>query len=274
MLNIIYKLYGYLFARNIFRKFNTFLYHISLRGLGVLNYQNEYLVGEKVWLKNYLKDKENPIILDIGANIGNYSKNILLTNTNSLIFAFEPHPITYKKLLSNITSNNFKAFNFGVGNQNGLLELWDYDTNDGSQHASLYKDVIQGLHKGNPISHSVEIIVLDEFLKSQKIKEIDLLKIDTEGNEFNVLLGCKEFLRNNKIKAIHFEFNEMNIISKVSFKDFWDYLKEYDLYRILPGGNLLKIKNYSPISCEMYAFQNIIAILKNENTNKQAINVI
>lgn len=54
----------------------------------------------------------------------------------------------------------------------------------------------------------------------------------------------------------------MNIVSKVSFKDFWDYLKEYEFYRILPGGELLKIKNYSPIGCEIYAFQNIVALLK------------
>lgn len=264
MLNTIYKAYGYLFARNMFRKWNMFLYHISLRGLGVLNFQSEYLTGEKAWLKRYLKDKVNPIILDVGANVGNYSKDIISYNNSCSIFAFEPHPTTYTKLKSNIIVNNFQAFNVGIGNANGILELYDYDTNDGSQHASLYRDVIKDLHKGNPISHTVEIIVLDEFLMSQNLQVIDLLKIDTEGNEFNVLLGCKAFLKNRQIKAIHFEFNEMNIISKVSFKDFWDYLKDYEFYRILPGGELLKIKNYSPISCEIYAFQNIVAILKDK----------
>ena len=264
MLGIIYKLYGYLFARNIFRKLNMFLYHISLRGLGVLNYQGEYLTGEKGWLRGYLKDKVKPIVLDVGANVGNYSKNVLSSNASCSIFAFEPHPVTFKKLVANTTSSQFKAFNVGVGIENGTLSLYDYDTKDGSAHASLYKDVIKDLHRGNPISHSVDIIALDQFLISQNIQAVDLLKIDTEGNEFNVLLGCKEFLNNRKIKAIHFEFNEMNIVSKVSFKDFFDYLKEYELYRILPGGKLLKIKKYSPINCEIYAFQNIVAILKED----------
>ncbi len=264
MLSIIYKLYGYLFAKNIFRKFNMFLYQISLRGLGVLNYQSEYLTGEKAWLRGYLKDKVKPIVLDVGANVGNYSKNVLDSNGNCSLFAFEPHPSTYKKLTLNINFANFKPFNVGVGNENGILELYDYDTKDGSSHASLYRDVIKDLHKGNPISHSVNIIALDKFLISQNIQAVDLLKIDTEGNEFNVLLGCKEFLNNRKIKAIHFEFNEMNIVSKVSFKDFLDFLKEYELYRILPGGKLLKIKKYSPINCEIYAFQNIVAILKED----------
>jgi len=151
MLGIIYKLYGYLFARNIFRKLNMFLYHISLRGLGVLNYQGEYLTGEKGWLRGYLKDKVKPIVLDVGANVGNYSKNVLSSNASCSIFAFEPHPVTFKKLVANTTSSQFKAFNVGVGIENGTLSLYDYDTKDGSAHASLYKDVIKDLHRGNPI---------------------------------------------------------------------------------------------------------------------------
>ena len=72
--------------------------------------------------------------------------------------------------------------------------------------------------------------------------DIDLLKIDTEGNEFNVLKGAKKLFEFNKIKAIHFEFNQMNIVSKSSFKDFWDLLNEnFIFYRILPRGRLLPI---------------------------------
>jgi FkbM family methyltransferase len=259
----IYKIYGYLFARKIFITLNKFLYQISLRGLGVLNYQSDYLTGEKKWLSNYLKNKKKPIILDVGANVGNYSKHIFEANSSSSVFAFEPHPRTFKKLVSNMQNNsNFQAFNVGVGNENGQLELYDYDTSAGSQHASVYKDVIKYLHKGNPISLSIQIIKLDEFILSKNIDNIDLLKIDTEGHEFNVLLGCMKKMRDKKIKAIHLEFNEMNIISRVSFKDFWDYLSDYKLHRILPGGGLLEIKNYSPITCEIYGFQNIVAILE------------
>lgn len=262
MFNLIYKFYGYLFSRIIFIKFNKFLYQISLRGLGVLNHQDQYLMGEKYWLNKYLKNKNNPIVFDVGANIGTYSKDILEANKSSLIYAFEPHPITYKNLTNNLSHINLQAFNVGVGRENGRLELYDYDTKDGSAHASLYRDVIKDIHKGNPISHSVKIIKLDEFLIDKNIEHIDLLKIDTEGNEYNVLLGAQDYLKHKKIKAIHFEFNEMNIVSKVSFKDFWDLLSQYEFYRILPGGELLKIKNYSPIGCEIYAFQNIVALLK------------
>lgn len=264
MMRFVFKIYAYLFGRNIFRKLNMILYHLSLRGLGILNYENKYLTGEKYWLKKYLHNKEKPIVIDVGAHIGDYSKDVLSINRKAIVFAFEPHPNSYKKLIENIVSDNFKAFNYAVGERRGKVKIYDYSTLNGSSHATLYEDVIKDLHKGTPISHEVEMITIDEFLKSENIEVVDLLKIDTEGYEFNVLLGCKETLRARKIKAIQFEFNEMNIVSKVRFKDFWDYLKDFEFYRILPGGRLLKIENYSPINCEIYAFQNIVAILKKD----------
>jgi hypothetical protein len=108
-------------------------------------------------------------------------------------------------------------------------------------------------------------VALDKFLKEENIDCVDLLKIDTEGNEYKVLIGVSEYIYAGKIKAIQFEFYEMNIISKVSFKDFWDLLSKYRFYRILPGGGLIEIKNYYPLTTEIYAFQNIVAIL---NTDK------
>jgi FkbM family methyltransferase len=262
MLDFIYMVYAFLFGKKFLIKFNKFLYQLSLRGLGVLNYKNAYLTGENKWLKNYLKNNNCRTVLDVGANIGKYSKEILNIDENINLFAFEPHPKSYAKLKENINSKNFEAFNLGVGNKNETLLLYDYDKDEGSEHASLYKEVIEDLHKGQVVSHDIPVIMLDDFLKEQKVDQVDLLKIDTEGNELNVLLGAKEYLENNKIKAIHFEFNEMNIVSKSCFKNFWDLLPNYQFYRLLPAGKLLEMKNYTPLNCEIFAFQNIIAILK------------
>ena len=263
MVDILYMGYAFLFGKKIFIKFNKFLYQLSLRGLGVLNYKYDFLNGENEWLKNYLKNKNKYLtVIDVGANIGKYSKEVLSIDESINLIAFEPHPKSYAKLKDNIKSKNFKPFNLGVGNKNENLTLYDYNQDEGSEHASLFREVIEDLHKGQAVSHNIPVIMLDDFLNEQKVDNVDLLKIDTEGNELNVLLGTKNYLLNNKIKAIHFEFNEMNIVSKSFFKNFWDLLPNYTFYRILPGGKLLKIKNYSPINCEIFAFQNIIAILK------------
>jgi len=263
MLNVFFKLYARLFGKRFFLKFNKLLFNLGLRGLGILNYQNSYLTGEKAWLKDYLKDKDKPVVIDVGANVGSYSLDVFDLNKDAFIIAFEPHPQTYKKLTAKVKSDSFKAYNKGVSDTDGVIELYDYKDKDGSSHASLYEEVITDLHRGVSASHQVEVVNLDSILVKENINIVDLLKVDTEGNEFNVLLGAMEHIKNNKIMAIHFEFNEMNIVSRVSFKDFWDLLSsKYNFYRILAGGGLLEIRNYSPVMCEIYAFQNIVALIK------------
>ena len=244
MLSIVCKIYGYLFARPFFLKLNILLYHLGLRGLGILNFQSEYLQGENLWLNKFLKEKIRPVIFDVGANVGLYSQSIFKTNSEAIVYAFEPHPNTYKKLVNNIK-------NMGIGFENNRLTLFDYNNKDGSEHASLYKSVISDLHKGIPVSHIVDITTIDNFVIKNNINQIDLLKIDTEGNEFNVLKGAERTLKEKRIKALQIEFNEMNIISKASFKDFWDLLTDYDFFRILPGGGYCQLK-YIRLLCVRY----------------------
>jgi len=261
MFKIILAVYRFLFARKVFNKFNKGLYYLSLRGLGILNYESYKLSGEQAFIESYFSTIKEGVVLDIGANIGNYSKNIFRISENITIYAFEPHPITYKKLTMSVVSKSFHSFNLAVGSKNSELQLYDYEDQDGSSHASIYKEVIESIHKGRAIKHDVKVIRLDNFLQEHSIDRIDLLKIDTEGNELDVLKGLGNWIPDGKIKAIHFEFNEMNVISRVFFKDFWDILPNYNFYRMVQDG-LVPIKQYNPIDCEIYAFQNIVALIK------------
>lgn len=262
MIDFISKFYAYCFAKKIFRKFNLLIYHLGLRGLGVLNFGDEYLSGERAWLRGYLGNRTRPVVLDIGANVGKYSQEVFLANPGAKVFAFEPHPVTYQALVRNLQNDNFRSYNLGVGAERGTLELYDYAIKDGSTHASFFREVITDLHRSSAISHKVDILRLDDFFLDEGLREVDLVKIDTEGYELQVLQGAFKMLRLGGIKAIQFEFNEMNIVSKASFKDFWDTLDNYRIFRLLPDGDLLEITQYSPINCEIYAYQNIIAILK------------
>jgi len=254
--------YSRLFGRAAFFKFNHFLYSCSLRGMGVFNFYDEKLSArsEQNFLHDYLSKIDAPVVFDVGANVGNYSNKILKVNPRAIIYAFEPHPTTFNSLVKNVNADAFHSYNVGVGNENGNLELFDYRDEDGSSHASLFKNVIQEIHNKEAISHVVKVITLQEFIEQNNISKIDLLKIDTEGNELNVLKGLGR--TTCKPKAIQFEFNEMNIISKASFKDFWDLLPDYRFFRILPNGELLSIPNYVASDCEIYIYQNIVALLK------------
>lgn len=262
MLEKIITAYVLLFGKSRFQKFNKLLYRLSLGGLGVLNYRNPKISGEKAFLEKCLS-KNHGILVDVGANQGNYSLEALEICSSIKIFAFEPHPITFASLNKNIKNcHNITAINKGMSSENGVLRLYDYPSNDGSQHASLFQDVITEIHgAGSAVSHDVELTTLDQFIESENIKVIDLLKIDTEGNELQVLRGGVNAIQSGKIKTIHFEFNEMNVSSRAFFRDFWKLLDGYRFFRLLPN-DMLEIKEYSPLPCEIFAYQNIVAILK------------
>ena len=108
------------------------------------------------------------------------------------------------------------------------------------------------------VSEEISLNSIDDYCLMNGITTIDFLKIDTEGNELNVLKGAQRMLTSNSINIIQFEFNEMNIISRVFLKDFYTILRGYEFYR-LNTNELLPLGNYKSIN-EIFQFQNIIAI--------------
>lgn len=260
-MQIILRAYRALFARQLFFKLNKLLYRISLSGMGVLNYENDTVSGESRFLKNLLKGRSGCVVFDVGANVGDYSRKIFQACPQATVYAFEPHPKTFSVLSNTMRQSNFLPVNAAAGEKEGEFSLFDYEAQDGSSHASLYKDVIENIHQAKSIEHKVRVIELGAFARSKNIEKIDLLKIDTEGNELNALMGILDYIKSEKIEAIHFEFNEMNVSSRTFFRDFWELLPNYNFYRLLPDG-MVKIESYSPVYCEIFAYQNIVAILK------------
>lgn len=253
--------YRFLCVNRHFFRFHKLLYRLSLRGLGVMNYESSQVSGELNFIGSHVTTMRESTVFDVGANVGAYSKCLRNSNGNINIYAFEPHPKTYRKLEESVHGLNINTYNVGVGFSSGVMSLYDYADEDGSSHASLYRNVIENIHQRKSTMHEVRIITLDAFALENRIGRVGLLKIDTEGHEFEVLKGFEKYIKSDKVDLIHFEFNEMNVISRVFFKDFWDFLPNYDFFRMLPDG-LVPIEKYSPLHCEIFAYQNIVAKLK------------
>jgi len=258
MKKLIFTIYRKLFANKTFSGLNRYLYTLSLKGLGINNYENDYLSGESYFMgKLHLSGDD--IIFDVGANIGNYANHVRILFPETKIFSFEPHPKIYEILKRNCT-NNIKTFNFGFGEDEKQLELYDYaETEEGTEHASIYKDIFEKIYHKDTTSYTIEIKTIDNFISENSIRKITLLKTDTEGNDFSVLQGAKESIENKLIDIIHFEFNSMNTSSRVFFRDFYYYLGDFNLYRLLPKG-VIALKQYEPVYNEIFGYQNIVAI--------------
>jgi FkbM family methyltransferase len=261
MIKMLSKIYRWIFARHWLRKINMTLFQFSLRGLGILNFENDLVSGEQHFIQKVLPTivySELPVFIDVGANIGNYSASLLKRFPRAKVYAFEPHPDNFTRLNSRISSQRFRSYNSGLGELPKSLTLYDRADYNGSSHATLHRAVITEIHKQEVVAFDVQIETLDQFTENENINFIDFLKIDTEGTELSVLLGAKKLLKNQKIGCIQFEFNEMNIISRSFFRDFRKVLDNYNLYRLLPN-SLLKLDD-NPLLTEIYAYQNIVAL--------------
>jgi FkbM family methyltransferase len=182
-------------------------------------------------------------VLDIGSNIGDKSlslaKNLLNRKIkNFLIYSIEPTEFAINKQKKNLNLNKelkkkIRISPFFITNtKNKIKEAfssWD-----------LFEDnnIIHGGQK-KLFSKDAKSISLDNFIQSNKIKNILLIKIDVDGNELDVLYSAKKFLNKNNPYII-MEFSPSAFKAKgVSIKNFYKFIKSinYSIYDL----NLKKI---------------------------------
>lgn len=147
--------------------------------------------------------KENITIFDIGANVGWYTLNILNRfGKQTAVYAFEPSPITYNRLVNNLALNDADvthAVNIGFYKESGVMEFY-YDQ-EGSGASSL----VNLRNKEEIKTIDVNMYSMDEWVEKKEIKEIDFIKCDVEGSELFVYEGGKETIK----KYLPIIFSEM-----------------------------------------------------------------
>ncbi len=139
------------------------------------------------FLTGTVKRGKRQVFLDIGANIGSYTLKLKQIFPKSEIHAFEPIPSTYRQLERNIAVNNPEhvfTYNLALSDHNGKLIMRnDLDTGN----------YIEKTKKKN--TSEVRTMKLDDFIKKEGIKRIDVMKCDVEGAELLVLNGAKKSLQ-------------------------------------------------------------------------------
>jgi FkbM family methyltransferase len=237
--------------------------------MGIKNKASISFSGEKWMIRNVLKKLgSNLIVFDVGANVGKYSQ-ALIDNRLDLekVYAFEPSQRTFQTLTRNLGGHQQVNFiNSGLSDRAGQMELYDKSGDNGNgSHASLSKDIFSDVYHSETTQSMVAITTVDAFCEEHGIHRIDFMKIDVEGYELHVLLGAQKMLGEKRIRAIQFEFTHLNSTIGLFFKQLYDVLcEDYVIYRILPHG-LHPITSYHPTTCEVFGFQNYIALLKSEH---------
>lgn len=156
-------------------------------------------------IQRIINKKESQIIFDVGANIGEMSLYLNKRFPDSQIFSFEPIKETFENLEKRTNHlQNISCFHNALGDTQKSLTI---SLNDNSEKNSLIQD-LNNVDKEKRTSELIEIQTLDSFCAEKKIEQIDLLKTDTEGFDFEVLKGSENLLNQKKI---------MFILSEVGF---------------------------------------------------------
>jgi FkbM family methyltransferase len=190
--------------------------------------------------------RKSEVFFDIGANTGFISIQMSLMPLAKKVYSFEPLPRAYSSLVRNIELNALKncfTYQIAIGKNNLKSKLYVPNVfaipSASSLDPNKYKD-----------NYAIEVITvtLDEFVENENITNIDIIKIDVEGKEFDVLSGMKNVIQRMRPSIL------CEILPRIGdFGQINRFLKPYNyyIYEILDD-RILFIKepeNYQRNSC-------------------------
>lgn len=210
--------------------------------------------SEEESFMSYIKTQKSEInLIDVGANICEYvdlienhginiKKGILLEpNINCIQIITEKIRNKPKLVLKEclVGSNSVDVVDFYEvsGNLNGYCHSSAIYT---SEIFDRLKNQNYTVEKKPMKKHSVDDIYKEFFIN----ENIDILKIDTEGYEFDVLQGCDMLLQNKVIDYIQFEYGNCYIDGNIKFNDIIAHLKNFDYYVYGYNNGFYLIENY------------------------------
>jgi len=261
MINFMEGLYVKIFSRGIFAKLNSLLLHFALRARGYNNFRNYDESGESFFIDKILAPTNPKLCLDIGANIGGYTIE-LLEKTNTRVISFEPLPAAFQEL-TNATKHLAERVvleNKGVGSKEDTLTI--HYNPKALSHASFFEEIKKVGYISNEEKIEVPVTTLDGYCEAKQITEIDLVKIDTEGFESEVFEGALNTFVKIKPKFIQIEFNWHQLFRNTSLNYFAEKLANYDVYQLVHS-NWVKRDAKDPLS-NIYHFSNFIFVRKDK----------
>ena len=150
------------------------------------------------------------VILDIGGNVGLVSLLLLHDNPDiGEIYSFEPLPVTFEKMKKNLSLNGnpekIHPVNIGMSNKSGSFDFYLPGADEAASMQPNMDDYymresIDGIYTGRKKMEKIvcQVSTIDDFIAQRKIKKVNFIKIDVEGNGHNVLLGGADVLAKYK----------------------------------------------------------------------------
>ncbi len=172
----------------------------------------------RVWLNGSAEEaliralmRPGYVYFDVGANYGLYALTAaVIGGASSQVFAFEPQPRLASAIRASISANslsNVSIIAAAIGASEDLRDFYVPQTGSGigsvmREHASSHSGVL---------ALQVPGITLDGFVEREKISQVDLIKIDIEGAEYDAIMGSMRVLRDYQ-PYLGFELNSAALL--------------------------------------------------------------
>ena len=178
----------------------------------------DYFIHQKNIIKALKKEKlKIEIFFDIGAHKGKYTDLLFEEYNIKKAYLLEPQVKMYNFIKEKYKDNNFiNVYNQGVSNktENVLFYINKHNLTSSIKRlnpknkylnlkSKLFSTNLDGMIENNL---NIKTIKLEEFFLENNILNIDLIKIDTEGHEYEVLAGLEGKIK--FIKAFLIEFHD------------------------------------------------------------------
>ena len=165
--------------------------------------------AEQIFYIEYLQP--GMVAFDVGANIGEISLLFSrFVGPAGSVHSFEASPETFERLKAIVTladRSNLRLNCIAVSDHVGLSTLHVYGRDHASWTTLADRPLLSyGIDLVPDRLESVNTITIDAYCKIHDIEQIDLLKLDVEGAEYQVLLGAKHMLEQKRIKCCVFEY--------------------------------------------------------------------
>jgi len=176
------------------------------------------------WIVDNLGD--DSVIIEAGAASGTDTLWFSQNFPKGRIFAFEPLTVSFNRTLQRIANcDNVEVYNVALGLTESTEELY---VSSNRVSSSLLKPTghIQ-FHPRISFENksTVRTINLDNFLKDQQVKQVDLMWLDMQGYEHTVLSHSLETLSKTRYLYSEVSLKEM-YANSVLYDEFKSWLKE------------------------------------------------
>lgn len=180
------------------------------------------------FLREYLSPINEPVIADIGSNIGNHALDF--ATYAGRVYCFKPIGFIHSVLLENVKINqleNIVVINKALSDSAGEDSIYICDNNVGAS------SILNRGQQENCVK--IEKIIGDKFFEEQGLERLDFVKIDVEGHEKYALKGILKTIKKYR-PIIMMEWNDADAISGFNSDGLLDELEKYYTIKVL-GNN-------------------------------------